>query len=268
MDRGSGLALRLRPSHEVCHHAREEDGMPDNRTSRLRSEPLWARVDANRVKLAVFVVLFVSGSSILLTLALVAVPGVLLGLGAGFFGYADPTLWFARLPWALLSAFGALVAVGGLLCAVQLSNAEDWVSHRFKGHAFEAGEAGELRRAVADMAIAAGLAEPPRLLVLEVDSINAFALGATRNSPVIGVTRGILDALTFEEQRAVIATLTARIIAGDIMFGTALAALMGPLGAIRGSRAALASGGGCMLDGCASSGCVDVGDGCSGCGDA
>jgi Zn-dependent protease with chaperone function len=242
--------------------------MVDTRISGLRSEPLWARVDANRVKLASFVALFVGGSATLLTLALVAVPGVLLGLGADFFGYADPVAWFARLPWVLLSVLGSMVAIGALLSAVQLSNAEDWVRNRFQGRPLEVGEGEALRRAVADMAIAAGLSDPPRLLVLEMDSINAFALGATRNSPIIGVTRGLLDGMTFEEQRAVVATLTARIIAGDIMFGTALAALMGPLKAVRGSRAALASGTGCALDGCANSGCVDVGDGCSGCGDA
>jgi hypothetical protein len=68
------------------------------------------------------------------------------------------------------------------------------------------------------------------------------------------------------------ATLTARVVAGDIMFGTALAALMGPVQAIRGSRkraGAAASGcadagcsnPGCTDPGCASaSGCVDIGD--------
>lgn len=234
----------------------------------LRTQPLWTRVDANRTKLATFVVLFVLGSALLLTFALVAVPGVLLGFGAGFFGYADQGLWFARLPWALLTAFGLIIVAGGLLCAVQLANAEDWVRNRFKGRPLARGEGVALVGAVGDMALAAGLSEPPRILMLESEGINAFALGATRTSPVVGVTKGFMEELSLDEQRAVAAALTARIIAGDIMFGTALAALMGPLKAVRGSGKVLASGGGCALEGCANSGCADVGDGCSGCGDA
>jgi hypothetical protein len=63
------------------------------------------------------------------------------------------------------------------------------------------------------------------------------------------------------------ATLVARIVAGDIMFGTALAALMGPIKAIRESRkgaggAAAGATDGCTDPGC-SSGCGDgCGDGC------
>ena len=51
--------------------------VPAERT--LRVEPLWARVDRNRIRFSVFVIAFVSGSALMLTAAPVAVPGILLG---------------------------------------------------------------------------------------------------------------------------------------------------------------------------------------------
>ncbi len=230
----------------------------------LRSQPLWARVDENRIKLGVFVAFFVLGSAVLLDTAMVAVPGVLLSLLSDDFEGYFHTLGLVY-GWSLLG----LLAVGSILAAVQLSNAEDWVRARFKGRDLAPGEAPRLESAAHDIAIAAGMGEPPRLLVLESDAVNAFALGTTRSRPAIAVTQGLLVAMTEDEQRAVIAALTARIVAGDIMFGTALAALMGPLKAIRTSRKMFGKGAGCAADGClggsgssgSSGGCA--GDGCA-----
>lgn len=231
----------------------------------LRFEPLWVRVDRNRAQLAVFVVLFVAGSAALLALALVAVPGALIGLfGSGEF--LDGPGWFGGLPWAVLAVFGVLLLVGAFIAAVQLSNAEDWVRNRFGGRPIAEGEAPGLVGAVADMTIAAGLTAPPRLVVLPEASLNAFAIGTSRGGATVGVTQGLLDGMNADEQRAVLAALAARIVAGDIYFGTALAALMGPIKAIRESRkAAKATGEAASNGGC--SGCADAGDGCSGCGD-
>ena len=74
----------------------------------------------------------------------------------------------------------------------------------------------------------------------------------------------MLRDFTADELRAVAATLIARIIAGDIMFGTALAALMGPVQAIRGSR----KGAGAAATGCADAGCSNPGCGDPGCANA
>lgn len=236
-------------------------------TTRLRPQPLWVRVDENRVKVTLFVTLFVFGSALLLTLALVAVPGYLLGWGADAAQYADGARWYATMPWVLAVSLVSMLAVGALLAAIQLSNAEDWVRGRLKGTPLPPGSEPRFESSVADMALAAGLATPPRIVVLDSDSVNAFATGTTRNAPLIGVTRGLLDALTEDEERAVAATLTARIVAGDIMFGTALAALMGPLKAIRsGSGKGAEAVAGATTNGCAD-GC---GHGCAnadGCGD-
>ncbi|MBU4556960.1 MAG: M48 family metalloprotease, partial [Actinobacteria bacterium] len=167
------------------------------------------------------------------------------------------TLW---LGVGLLLIFAA----GSLAAAVQLANAEDWVKSRFAGEQQQDAQLPELRSVLADMSIAAGLSVPPRLMVFESDSLNACAIGTNRNRPVIGVTRGFLAHLDPAEQRAVIATLIARIVAGDILFATALAALMGPLKAIRDAK----NGTGAIADACAwgSDGCVS--GGCAnGCGD-
>jgi Zn-dependent protease with chaperone function len=103
--------------------------------------------------------------------------------------------------------------------------------------------------------------------VLAEEGENAFALGTARKRAVVGVTEGMLRALSEDELRAVAATLIARITAGDIMFATALAALMGPVQAVRGTpkgAGAVASGcadSGCSGQGCGNAGgCVDIGD--------
>ena len=114
------------------------------------------------------------------------------------------------------------------------------------------------------MALAAGLSAPPSVLVLAEQGENAFALGTARKRAVVGVTEGMLRHFTADELRAVAATLIARITAGDIMFATALAALMGPVQAIRGSR----KGAGVAATGCANAGCSNPGCGDPGCGNA
>ncbi|MDO8914932.1 MAG: M48 family metalloprotease [Coriobacteriia bacterium] len=243
---------------------------------RVRLEPLWVRVDRNRAKLATFVVAFIGGSATLLTAALVALPGWLLGWGADQIDLVSWSDWFNAYPWVVAGAFSLVLASGVLIAAVQLANAHDWVRNRFAGRPFGPDDDRRFVSAVEDMSIAAGLAAPPELMVLASGAVNAMAVGTTRSRPLIGVTEGFLAQLTEEEQRAVVATLIARICAGDILFGTALAALMGPIRAIResrkGAKAVAAGTGGCLADGCTSGcgdvgGCLDVGDGCSGCAD-
>ena len=124
---------------------------------KLKTQPLWARVDANRAKLSVFVVLFVLGSAVLLTAALVATPGALIALVAEDF---VPDYW-SLYGLVVTGSFLGMLGVGTLLSAVQLANAEDWVRNRFLGRPLTDGEAPELMRVVADMALAAGLPDAP-----------------------------------------------------------------------------------------------------------
>jgi len=231
---------------------------------RLRHQPLWVRVDENRFKLSAFVVLFVAGSAFLLSAALIGVPGGLVGLALWVLEEPAYTGYWGNLARVAGIGLLALLALGSLAAAVQLANAEDWVRNRFAGTEPPPTELAGLRSALEDMSIAAGLTSSPRLMVFETDSLNACAIGTSRSRPLIGVTRGFLSRLDADEQRAVVATLVARITAGDILFGTALAALMGPLKAIRDAK----NGKGAVADACAwgANGCVS--DGCtSGCTD-
>ena len=236
----------------------------------LHIEPLRLRVERNRIRFLVFLIAFVVGAAVILTLAFVAVPGSLIGL------VVDSPHYYRSLGIVVAAAVGALLVLGGIAAAAQVLNAEHWVRSRFSGAELDPATQPALIRAVEEMSIAGGLPEPPRLLLLDVPSVNACAIGAGRRRPVIGVTGGFLDAFTPGEQEAVIATLIARITRGDILVGTALAALMGPLKYLRGLRkrpraGAGAVGGGLsgVADGCGS-GCSGAADGCGsldGCGD-
>jgi Zn-dependent protease with chaperone function len=237
----------------------------------LRIEPLQVRVDRNRFRFFVFLVAFVTGSAVILGLAFVAVPGSLIGL------VVDSPHYYGWLGVAVAASIGLLLIFGGIAAGVQVANAEHWVRSRFKGTELDPAAHPALVRAVDEMSVAAGLPGPPRLLLLDVPSVNACAIGTSRKQPIIGVTRGFLDAFTPDEQRAVVAMLMARITRGDIFVGTALAALMGPLKYLRSLRKAPAAAagavdgavdGGCAANGCAGlNGCGDLGDGCSGIGD-
>ena len=136
-------------------------------------QPLWVRVDANRTKLTAFVVLFVLGSAVLLSLALVAVPGALFGLVLA----TPESGYWVSYALTVAGAIVVLLVLGSLVAAIQLANAEDWVRNRFSGRALGPGEAPELESALTDMALAAGLSAPPSVLVLAEQGENAFASG-------------------------------------------------------------------------------------------
>ena len=63
--------------------------------------------------------------------------------------------------------------------------------------------------------------------------MNAFVFAASRRRPIVGVTRGLVDRLPIEEQRAVFANLVARLRSGDTIFATGVTALTRPLWSIR-----------------------------------
>ena len=224
----------------------------------LHIEPLRLRVERNRIRFLVFLTAFVVGAAVILTLAFVAVPGSLIGL------VVDSPHYYRSLGIVVAAAVGLLLVLGGIAAAAQVLNAEHWVRSRFSGAELDPHAQPALIRAVEEMSIAGGLPEPPRLLLLDVPSVNACAIGASRRRPVIGVTRGFLDAFTPGEQEAVIATLIARITRGDILVGTALAALMGPLKYLRGLRKLPRAGAGAVDSGCGAGVANGCGNGCSG----
>ena len=64
-------------------------------------------------------------------------------------------------------------------------------------------DAPQLFNVVEEMSIAAGV-PMPKVMVMEVDALNAFATGTSTSNAAIVVTRGLLDTLTREELQGVI----------------------------------------------------------------
>lgn len=199
-----------------------------------RIEPLYERVQHNRVSAAVFTVAFV-----LFTSLAVAIPVALLtGLLAA--------LWLAGRGGAIAggSEWQAVLIAGGAAFVLTLVGAIAWVAFRLsrperllvktlRARVTNRGELADVKSVLKDMAIAAGFRHSPQLYVIEERRVNAFALGRTHDNAVIGVTTGFAERLTPDEQRAAFANLMARICSLDIRVATAVSALMGPVWAAR-----------------------------------
>ena len=87
-----------------------------------------------------------------------------------------------------------------------LAREERWILTRLGAVLVPKGERYESKLALKDMAIAAGMAVAPAFHEIDVDGVNAFAVHAIGRRPVLGVTRGMLEDLTVDEQRAVLRT--------------------------------------------------------------
>lgn len=195
-----------------------------------RVEPLWDRVDRNRIELAVFIILLIAGSA--------AASAVLLGivLLSVMLFIEETVRWavvFENLPaafalWCTTAAAGVAVYV-----ALALARCERWLLAKFEARLAPRGELLPTKHALKDMAIAAGFDVAPSLWVIETSNVNAFVFAKGRRRPVVGVTRGLAERLTPDEQRAVFANLMARLRAGDTIWATGVTAIMAPLWTVR-----------------------------------
>ncbi|MDH4140866.1 MAG: M48 family metalloprotease, partial [Coriobacteriia bacterium] len=206
-----------------------------------RIEPLWVRVERNRVKLAVFMVCFVSAWSVAAVFVLfLPTVGLFFGIGilAGdaFGGSGAPLLW--RIAhWGLGSVWNLMLFSAGVGAVTAVVYA--WYAltrplwrQMTAISAFRPGR-GEYRAtksALRDMAIASGFADClPMLYVIESTSINAFMVGRGWHRAYCVVTTGMAKTFDAEEQRAVFANLMARLRAGDIQWATVVSTLMAPV---------------------------------------
>lgn len=201
------------------------------RTNRI--EPLWDRVDRNRIELAIFLTLFFTGMTIALAaLLLVTAAAITLALMivAAEAGQVDLSMrvyslvsdWF---PVALVLSAGV---VAGYM-AWALGRDERWFARRMEAALAPRGDLLDTKYALKDMAIASGFDVAPALYVLETPNVNAFVFQHRRRRAIVGVTRGLVTRLTNDEQRAVFANLMARLRAGDMLWASAVTALMSPL---------------------------------------
>ncbi len=198
-------------------------GRPDAR----HREPLWDRVDRNRFVLVAYVTLFWLLGSVGATLML-ALPLVLLSaLGSGSWVFAGN----------LLAAAPVIAAVGtGLYVVNAVLTSERRLLKRLGAHIVAKGELVESKMAVKDMAIAAGMACAPSFNLIENSNVNAFIVAVPGRRPALGVTRGLIERLTIEEQRAVYANLVARFRSGDTVAASAITALLWPVQVWRDRR--------------------------------
>ena len=191
-----------------------------------RVEPLWDRVDRNRAKLAATVALFVLGAVVGIDLILVAA-GAFFVLAAAYVGRGGDAL--ATLATVIAWVSGATLALAVVWTAVALSRSERWLVDRLGARIVPKGELLPTKYALKDMALAAGITPAPALYSLDTPNVNAFVFAASRRRPVIGVTSGLAERLSVEEQRAVFANLVARLRSGDTIYATGVTALTRPL---------------------------------------
>src|SRR5215510_9593960 len=102
------------------------------------------------------------------------------------------------------------VAVAGLMAAVSvgwsglsLAFGDKMVLAMANAKEIEKSDAPQLYNVVEEMSIAAGV-PMPKVMVMEVDALNAFATGTSTSNAAIVVTRGLLQTLNRDELQGVI----------------------------------------------------------------
>ena len=201
---------------------------------RSHIEPLWDRVDANRLRLTAFVVAFVTvsvASFDVFILVPITFLFVLRVYGALPPAQAWAIFWGIVIPVSI--AYGAIASGWA---AFTLLRSEKWLLKRLDATLIPRGEHLDTKMALKDMAIAAGLPVAPALHLIDVSSTNAFLFAARRRRAVVGVTSGFIAKLSVDERRAVFANLVARLKSGDTITSTGVTALMWPVHAWRSHR--------------------------------
>ncbi len=190
-----------------------------------RIEPLQRRIEKNRLRFMGFMIVFTTCLGLsLFTCLLLLVGGVML-LGSGP-GPGDPATIAA---WA----FGVSLAVAWAWALTVFIRADVALIARLGARMPKAGTLMPTKSALRDMAIAAGLPRTPYLYVIDTPGVNAFVLGRSIERVRIGVTRGMVERIDTNEQRAVFANLLARVLTRDTLWATAVSALAGPIWAMR-----------------------------------
>ena len=191
-----------------------------------RHEALWDRIDHNRLKTAVFIVAFVLGLGVSSAL-FVGVIGVFLGFV--LVPQSGTVTFFGALPWIVLVALGAGAAAGCIHVLRSLSDPHRRLPRLFGARLSDVGTLLPTKSALHDMAIAAGMEHAPPLWLIDDERVNAFVVGMRTQDAVVGVTRGMTERVPTDEQRAVFANLMARLRSGDVLWSTAVSAVMGPI---------------------------------------
>lgn len=198
-------------------------------------EPLWDRVDANRIRLALYVVVFVIVAVVVMDAFVMTFGGCLLLFVLARSNEHEAIEWmFANGNVGAIFELSALFGLVSLLWALfAIRRSEKWLLRQVGATIIPKGEHLDTKMALKDMAIAAGMPVAPALYMIDNTTVNAFAFSAHRRRPVIGITKGMTTKLSVDEQRAVFANLVARLVSGDTIESTGISALLWPMHAWR-----------------------------------
>jgi Zn-dependent protease with chaperone function len=192
-------------------------------------EPLWQRIERNRLKFVTFMVLFTTA---LAATAFFFVLLPLLFLTASALSYSSTVT--TAFWWTVAGgAFAVALVAAWVFSLVAFSRAEVTLIRRLGAQMPKGGTLLETKSMLRDMSIAAGLPATPQFYVIETKGVNAFVLGRSIEHIRIGVTTGLLERIPADEQRAVFANLIARVLARDTLWATTVSALMGPIWKMR-----------------------------------
>jgi heat shock protein HtpX len=125
-----------------------------------------------------------------------------------------------------LSGTGAFLIVGGLINWVAYFFSDRLIIHASKARQLQREEAAELFSIIDELAVH-GEIPAPRLYLLDDTSMNAFTTGRNPEHAAVVVTRGLLEKLTGEEIRGVVAHELAHIRNWDTLLMTAVSVLAG-----------------------------------------
>jgi len=146
-------------------------------------------------------------------------------------------LLLALLTGLLMLIGGAFGGRGGLMLAfgfAMLMNVGSyWYSDKivlkmYKAVPLSPGDAPHIHRVVEEMAAQAGIPKP-RIVLIPQDAPNAFATGRNPENAVVAVTRGIVNVLSPDELKGVLAHELGHIINRDILVSTVAAVIAGTI---------------------------------------
>lgn len=200
---------------------------PKGRPDARRREPLWDRVDRNRFRLVGYLMLFSVVSTVWIAACYWLVFLVLSLVFEPLRGSEFTEFWFGLVVGTALSVAYVLVT---------LARSERWLLARLDAILVPKGHLLESKMALKDMAIAAGMPVAPTFYYLPSNNTNAFVFKAIGRRPIVGVTSGLFERMSEDEQRAIFANLVARLVNGDVIVASAMTALLAPLEAWRDHR--------------------------------
>ncbi len=87
---------------------------------------------------------------------------------------------------------------------------------------------------VESVSLAAGMSKPPKVYIIEDDSLNAFATGRKPEKSAIALTRGLINKLDRDELEGVIAHEISHVVNYDILISTTAIMLVGVISLLAG----------------------------------